>query len=257
MALKGRLKQGVTRGCFGRNSGLTLDGMAREAAAMGAKGFDLIQYADWPVLKKNGLVPTMVAGAGTIAEGCNRKENHEKLEEQFRANIQRAAEAGCPNVITFSGNRRGISDEEGLENSAIILKKVAPMAEDKGVNICMELLNSKVDHKDYQNDHTAWGAALCKRVGSPRMKLLYDIYHMQIMEGDVIRNIREFYPYIGHFHTAGNPGRHEITAEQELNYKAIVTAILDLGYTGYLVHEYSPVREWRKSLEEAFAICDL
>jgi hydroxypyruvate isomerase len=255
LVLKGRLKQGVTRGCFGR--GRTLEDMARDAARLGVKGFDLIGPADWPILKKYGLVPSMVPGGGSIAEGTNRKENHEKMEAQFRENIPRAAAEGCPNVITFSGNRRGMGDEEAWENSALLLKKVTPLAEEKGVTICMELLNSKVNHKDYQCDRTAWGAELCKRVGSPRFKLLYDIYHMQIMEGDVIRTIRDNYQYIAHFHTAGNPGRHELDATQELNYRPIAQAIADLGYQGYFSHEYSPLKDPLTSLEEALRLCDV
>jgi hydroxypyruvate isomerase len=254
---KGRLKQGVCRGVFGRRSGMTLDDMAREAARLGAVSFDLTGPADWPTLKKHGLVPSMVSGAGGIAEGTNRKENHAKMEAQFRENIPRAAENGLPNVITFSGNRKGMGDEEAWENSALLLKKITPLAEDKGVTICMELLNSKVDHKDYHCDKTAWGAELCRRVGSPRFKLLYDIYHMQIMEGDVIRTIRDNFQYIGHFHTAGNPGRHEIGADQELNYLPIATAIADLGYKGYFCHEYSPLKDPLPSLDEALRICDV
>jgi len=257
MALKGRLKQGVTRGCFRGLPGMALDDMAREAAALGAKSFDLIAYQDWPTIRKYGLVPSMVPGAGTIPDGCNRRDLHPKLEEDFRTNITRAAGAGCPNVITLSGNRRGMSDEEAWENCTAILKRVTPLAEDKGVTICMELLNSKVDHKDYQCDHTAWGVELCRRVGSPRFKLLYDIYHMQIMEGDVIRTIRDNFQYLAHFHTGGNPGRHEITSEQELNYRAVAQAIVDLGFTGYFCHEYTPVRDWKKSLEEALTLCDV
>jgi hydroxypyruvate isomerase len=231
--------------------------MAREAARLGAKGFDLLGHQDWPIVQKHGLVPSMVPGAGTIPDGCNRRENHAKLEEQFRENIPRAAEAGCPNVITFSGNKRGMPDEQAWDNCLEILKRVVPLAEDKGVTICMELLNSKVDHKDYQCDHVVWGVELCKRVNSPRFKLLFDIYHMQIMDGDIIRNIRDYAQYIGHFHTAGNPGRHEISADQELNYHAVALAIADTGFTGYLVHEYSPTRDPLASLEETLKICDV
>jgi hydroxypyruvate isomerase len=254
---KGRLKQGVCRGVFGRRPGQTLDDLARDAVRLGAVSFDLIGPADWPVLKKHGLVPSMVPGGGGIAEGANRKENHAKMEAQFRENIPRAAENGCPNVITFSGNRKGMGDEEAWENSALLLKKVAPLAEDKGVTICMELLNSKVNHPDYHCDHTAWGVQLCQRVNSPRFKLLYDIYHMQIMEGDVIRTIRDNIKYIGHFHTAGNPGRHEIGADQELNYRPIAAAIAELGYAGYFCHEYSPLKDPLPSLDEALRICDV
>jgi hydroxypyruvate isomerase len=252
---KGRLRQGVTRGCFGR--GMALEDMCKHAARLGVQGFDLVGFKDWPMVKKYGLTPSMVPGAGSIADGSNRKENHEKMLAQFRENILRAAEEKCPNVITFSGNRKGMGDEEAWENSVALLKQITPLAEDKGVTICMELLNSKVNHPDYQSDRTLWGVELCKRVGSPRFRLLYDIYHMQIMEGDVIRTIRANFEYLAHFHTAGNPGRNEITAEQELNYRPIAQAIADLGYKGFFSHEYSPKRDALQSLDEALRICDV
>ncbi len=188
------------------------------------------------------------------------------IEQQFRENLELAAKEGAPNVITFSGNRRGRSDEEAWSACYDILKKVTPIAEDKGVTIVMELLNSKVDHPDYQCDRTPWGVELCKRVNSPRFKLLFDIYHMQIMEGDSIRTIRNNFQWIGHFHTAGNPGRNEISGPSELDYRHIAQAIVDLGYTGYLSHEYGPRRDpqTRKPLkdplqllDEAITICDV
>ncbi len=252
---KGRLKQSATRGCFGR--GISLEQAARLAVRLGLKGLDLIGPQDWPVLQKHGLIPTMAPGGGTIADGLNRTENHDTIESQLRENIEKAAVGGVPNVITFSGSRRGLSDEEGIDNCVLGLNRVKAVAEDKGVTICMELLNSKVNHKDYQCDRTPWGAEVIKRVNSPRVKLLYDIYHMQIMEGDIIRTIRENIQYIGHFHTAGNPGRHEIDESQELNYRAIAKAIADLNFTGYLAHEYSPQRDPVASLDEAIRICDV
>jgi len=252
--LKGRLKQSAARWCY-RN--IPIEDLAREAAAMGLKGIDLIEPKDWPTLKKHGLVPTMVSGGGTIADGLNRKENHDKLEREFRENIPRAAEAGVPNVITFSGNRRGLPDSEGIENCVAGLNRVKALAEQHGVTICLELLNSKIDHKDYQCDHTPWGVEVVKRVNSPRVKLLYDIYHMQIMEGDVIRTIRENIQWIAHFHTGGVPGRHEIDSSQELNYSAVIRAIVDTGFSGYVAHEFVPVREPLKSLREAALLCDL
>jgi hydroxypyruvate isomerase len=252
--LKGRLKQSAARWCY-RN--IPIEDLAREAAAMGLKGIDLIEPKDWPTLKKHGLVPTMVSGGGTIADGLNRKENHDKLEREFRENIPRAAEAGVPNVITFSGNRRGLPDSEGIENCVAGLNRVKALAEQHGVTICLELLNSKIDHKDYQCDHTPWGVEVVKRVNSPRVKLLYDIYHMQIMEGDVIRTIRENIQWIAHFHTGGVPGRHEIDSSQELNYPAVIRAIVDTGFSGYVAHEFVPVREPLKSLREAAVLCDL
>jgi hydroxypyruvate isomerase len=193
----------------------------------------------------------------SITDGLNRKENHDWIEAELRSHIDFAAAEKIPNVICMSGNRKGMSDEEGLENCAIGLKRVVGLAEQKKVTICMEGLNSKVDHKDYMYDRTGWGVALCKKVGSPRFKLLYDIYHMQIMEGDVIRTIRENKDYIAHYHTGGVPGRNEIDETQELNYPAIVKAILDTGYTGYLGQEYIPKREPLGSLALGFRICDV
>ena len=186
--LKGRLKQSVARWCYNK---IGLEDLAKAASRMGLKGIDLVNSEDWPVLQKYGLVPAMTPGGGTIPDGLNRKENHDRIEREMRENISKAAAASVPNVITFSGNRRGLADDEGLDNCVIGLNRIKKIAEDKGVTICLELLNSKVDHKDYQCDHTAWGVEVVKRVDSPRVKLLYDIYHMQIMEGDIIRTIRE------------------------------------------------------------------
>ncbi|MFZ5927435.1 MAG: hydroxypyruvate isomerase family protein [Acidobacteriota bacterium] len=253
---KNRLKQGVCPGVFGR--GMALEDRARHAARLGAHCFDLQAPQNWPVLKKYGLIPTVVPGGGRLTDACNDKALHEKILAEFRENIPRARKEGVPNVITFSGNRRGKSDEEGLENCYIVLKEAVKVAEDNEVTIVMELLNSKVDHKDYQCDHTAWGVELCRRVNSPRFKLLYDIYHMQIMEGDIIRTIRANIQYIGHFHTAGNPGRHQFDDTQELNYRAIAQAIVDAGYTGFLSHEYSPTTpDPLKTLDEMMTICDV
>ncbi len=253
---KNRLKQGVCGGVFGRQ--MPFEERVKQAARLGAHCFDLQGQQNWPVLQKYGLVPTVVPGGGKLTDACNDKSLHAAILAQFKENIPAAKKAGAPNVITFSGNRRGKSDEEGMDNCVLVLKEAAKIAEDNGVNICMELLNSKVDHKDYQCDHSAWGAEVCKRVGSPRMKLLFDIYHMQIMEGDIIRNIRTHYQYIGHFHTAGNPGRHQFDDTQEMNYRGIAQAIVDLGYTGYLSHEYSPTTDDPlKTLDEMMRICDV
>jgi hydroxypyruvate isomerase len=253
---KNRLKQGVCGGVFGRQ--MPFEERAKHAARLGAHCFDLQGQQNWPILAKYGLVPTVVPGGGRLTDACNDKALHEAVLKQFRENIPAAKKAGAPNVITFSGNRRGKSDEEGMENCYIVLKEAVKIAEDSEVTICMELLNSKVDHKDYQCDHTKWGVELCKRVGSPRMKLLYDIYHMQIMEGDIIRTIRENIAYIGHMHTAGNPGRHQFDDSQELQYGPIAKAIVDTGYTGYLSHEYSPTTpDPLKTLDEMMRICDV
>ncbi|MBI4889248.1 MAG: TIM barrel protein [Acidobacteria bacterium] len=253
---KNRLKQGVCGGVFGRN--MPFEERAKNAARLGAHCYDLQGQQNWPVLQKYGLIPTMVPGGGRLTDACNDKTLHADVLKQFRENIPAAKKVGSPHVITFSGNRRGKSDEEGMENCYIVLKEAVKIAEDNEVTICMELLNSKVDHKDYQCDHTKWGVELCKRVASPRMKLLYDIYHMQIMEGDIIRTIRENIAYIGHFHTAGNPGRHQFDDTQELQYGPIAKAIVDLGYTGYLSHEYSPTTpDPLKTLDEMMRICDV
>jgi hydroxypyruvate isomerase len=256
---KGRIKQGVTRGVFAR--GTSLEDCCREAAALGIKGFDLIGPADWPTLKKYGLTPSMYsAGAGgTIPDALNRKENHERIEQSIRAAIDQSAEAGAPNVITFSGNRRGMDDREGADNCVAFLDKVKSHAEDKGVTICMEYLNSKVNHKDYMFDHIAWGVDVMKRVNSPRVKILFDIYHAQIMDGDIVRNIRDNFQWIGHFHTGGNPGRHDIDGTQELNYRFIAQAIADLNYTGFISHEYSPApgHDPIATLNKAIEICDV
>jgi hydroxypyruvate isomerase len=255
---KGRLKQCVTSGVFGK--GRTLEENARDAARLGAKGFDLIGPKDWPTLKKYGLIPTMVLGfGGTIPDALNRKENHDRIEASMREGIDICAKEKAPNLITFSGNRRGMADAEGMDNCALFLNKIKAQAEDKGVTICIELLNSKVNHKDYMCDHASWGVELMKRVGSPRVKLLYDIYHMQIMDGDIARTIRDNIQYIAHFHTGGNPGRHEIDETQELNYHFVAQAIADAGFTGYIAHEYSPAqgRDPIQSLEQAMKICEV
>jgi hydroxypyruvate isomerase len=251
----GRLKQSVTAGVF-KGSNMTLDEMCQEAARLGIYGFDLIGPKDWPVLKKHGLVPTMTPNpwGGTISDALNRKENHDRIRGTLTEAIDLAAEAGCPNVITFSGNRRGMSDEEGADNCVLFLNTIKAHAEDKGVNVCMELLNSKVNHPDYMCDHTAWGVGVMKRVNSPRVKLLYDIYHMQIMDGDIVRTIRNNIQYIAHFHTGGNPGRHEIDGTQELNYRFVAESIAELGFTGVVAHEYTPARDPRESLKQAVEI---
>jgi hydroxypyruvate isomerase len=255
---KGRLKQGVTMGVFAR--GTTLEDACKESARLGIKGFDLRGPADWPTLKKYGLVSSMyqpTAGA-SIPNGLNRKENHARIDQGMRAAIDESAAAGVPNIITFSGNRAGMADAEGADNCVAFLNNIKGYAESKGVTICMELLNSRVNHKDYMFDHMAWGVDVMKRVNSPRVKILYDIYHAQIMDGDVVRNIRDNFQWIGHFHTGGNPGRHDIDEGQELNYRFIAQSIVDLGFTGFLSHEYSPNagEDAIGVLEKAIGICD-
>jgi hydroxypyruvate isomerase len=255
---KGRFKQGVTRGVFGR--GANLEDSCREAARLGIKGFDLIGPKDWPTLKKYGLVPSMYPSGpgGTIPEALNRRENHERLRPLMHAAIDEAAANGVPNIITFSGNRNGMADQEGADTCVAFLNEVKAHAEDKQVTICMEYLNSKVNHKDYMFDHIAWGVEVMRRVNSPRVRILYDIYHAQIMDGDIVRNIRDHFQWIGHFHTGGNPGRHEIDETQELNYRFVMQAIADLGYTGFVSHEYSPSdgHDPMAELTKAIKICD-
>ena len=256
---KGRLKQCVTQGVFSKS--MPFEETCREAARLGCKGYDLIGPRDWPTLKKYGLVPTMYppGPGGTITDALNRTENHDRLEKSMHAAIDESVAAGVPAIITFSGNRRGMPDEEGADNCVSFLNRVKAHAEDKGIDICMELLNSKVDHKDYMCDHSVWGVGVVKRVNSPRVKLLYDIYHMQIMEGDICRTIAENFQWIGHFHTGGNPGRHEIDGTQELNYRFIAETIANLGFTGYIAHEYYPApgRDPIQSLNQALEICDV
>jgi hydroxypyruvate isomerase len=255
---KGRLKQCVTQGVFARN--MSFEDSCREAAKLGIVGYDLRGPADWPTLKKYGLIPTMYPGpGGTIPDGLNRIENHDRLEKTMNAAIEESAANSVPNIITFSGNRRGMADDIGAENCVKFLNKVKAHAEDKGVTICMELLNSKVNHKDYMCDHTAWGVDVMKRVNSPRVKLLYDIYHLQIMEGDICRTIKDNIQWLGHFHTGGNPGRHEIDDTQELNYHFVAKTIADLGFSGYVAHEYSPAkgRDPIASLKQAIEIFDV
>ncbi|MGA3095082.1 MAG: TIM barrel protein [Bryobacteraceae bacterium] len=248
----GRLKQSVARWCFARTP---LEDLCRQAAEMGIAGIDLVDPPDWPTVLKYGLTPAMTTGAGTIPSGWNRKENHDRLEKQMQATITAAAQAKLPNVITFSGNRAGLSDAEGKENCIAGLRRVKKFAEDQGVTICMELLNSKIDHKDYQCDHTSWGVDVIKGVDSPRVKLLYDIYHMQIMEGDIIRTIRQNIQYIGHFHTGGVPGRHELDETQELQWRSIAKAIADLNFQGFVGHEFLPARDPMTSLRQAVELC--
>ena len=254
---KGRLKQGVTRGVFGRN--VSLEDCCREAAKLGIEGFDLIGPPDWPMLKKYGLVPSMYPGGpgGTIPIGPSHKDTHEKLVAEMHKAIDEAAANGVPNIISLAGEKRGISYEEGADNMVAYMNAIKAHAEDKQVTICLEYLNSKVNHKDYMFDHIAWGVDVMKRVNSPRVKILYDIYHAQIMDGDIVRNIRDHYQWIGHFHTGGNPGRHEIDETQELNYRFVMKAIADLGFTGFVSHEYSPSQgnDPLKELARAMEIC--
>jgi hydroxypyruvate isomerase len=254
---KGRLRQGVCKGVF-KGTNLDIDGMCREAARVGAVGIDLVGPEAFPSLQKYGLIPSILpGGSGIKKDGINDPKNHALVDGKMREAIKAAASVKAPNVIVLAGDREGISDEQGLEHCAKFLDNIKRFAEDSQVTLCIELLNSKVNHPGYMCDHTAWGVALCKRVNSPRVKLLYDIYHMQIMEGDLIRTIQQNFQYIGHFHTAGNPGRHEFDETQEIYYPPICKAIADLGYQGILSHEYTPTKDALPTLEKMMRICEV
>jgi len=250
---KGRIHQSVCQWCYPH---IPLEQLAEYAAKIGLRGVDLLQPEEYEIPRRYGLVCTMgYAGGGDIGKALNRVENHAAIEQAFRTNIPKAAKAGVPNVITFSGNRAGMPDDEGARNTIAGLNRVKKVAEDHGVTICVELLNSKVNHPDYMCDHTAWGVRVVQEVNSPNVKLLYDIYHMQIMEGDIIRTIRDNIGYIGHFHTGGVPGRHELDDSQELQWRSIAKAIADLHYDGYFAHEFVPTRDPMTSLREAVQLC--
>jgi hydroxypyruvate isomerase len=250
---KGRINQTVCQWCYGK---MKVEDLAANAARMGLKGMDLVGPEHWETLRKHGLTGTMTP-SHPIEKGINHKENWDFCLGAIRKSIDATAEAGFPNVICFSGNRNGMSDEEGLANCAEALKKVVGLAEEKKVTICMELLNSRVNHKDYMCDKSAWGVKLVKAVGSERFKLLYDIYHMQIMEGDVIATIKREHEHFAHYHTGGVPGRNEIDDTQELYYPAIMQAIVATGYKGWVGQEFIPKREPMVSLAQAARICDV
>jgi hydroxypyruvate isomerase len=250
---KGRIHQSVCRWCY---KDTPLEQLCQWATQLGLKGVDLLEVPEYEIPRRYGLICTMgYAGGGTIPDALNRPENHAAIEAAFRKNIPLAAKAGVPNVITFAGSRRGMSDDEGARNTIAGLNRLKPIAEDNGVTICLELLNSKVNHPDYMADHTAWGARVMREVNSPRAKLLYDIYHMQIMEGDLIDTIRQNIGVIGHFHTGGVPGRHELNATQEIQYAAVMQAIAASGFTGYVAHEFLPIADPLTSLREAVELC--
>jgi hydroxypyruvate isomerase len=255
-ATKGRINHSVCKWCYPK---IDLNDLCKEGKKFGLKSIELLGPKDWPTLKEHGLTCSMANGAEiSLTKGWNRPEAHEQLLKNYEDMIPKVAAAGLTNLICFSGNRGGLSDEDGIKNCVAGLKKLMPTAEKHQVNVVMELLNSKVDHKDYQCDHTAWGVEVCKGIGSERFKLLYDIYHMQIMEGDVIATIKKFHPYIAHYHTGGVPGRNEIDETQELNYPAIMRAIVETGYKGFVAQEFIPKRsDAIASLKQGVAICDV
>jgi len=263
-ATKGRINHSVCKWCYGS---IALEDLCVAGKAMGLQSVELLEVKDFPTLKKHGLVCAMVSGVpGGISSGFNRTENHDRILAFYEQAAPLVANAGFKNIICFSGDRKGMSDEQGLENCALGLKRVMPICEKYKVVAVMELLNSKIDHADYMCDHTKWGVELAKRVGSDNFKLLYDIYHMQIMEGDVIRTIRgdkakgieSAAPYIAHYHTGGVPGRHEIDDTQELYYPAIMQAIVETGFKGHVAQEFIPKRsDAIASLRQGVTICDV
>jgi len=256
LKLKGNINHSVCRWCF---SGLDVETLCVEAKKIGIKGIDLVGPKDWPTLKKHGIESTMCNGAEiNLVDGFNDEKFHEKLIRNYTEMIPLVAAAGYKNLICFSGNRRGKDNETGWNNCVKGLKQLMPIAEKHNVVLVMELLNSKINHKDYQCDTTAWGVELCKRLGSENFKLLYDIYHMQIDEGDVISTIRDNHQYIAHYHTAGVPGRNEIDDTQELYYPAIMKAIAETGFKGFVAQEFIPKNEDKlASLKKAISICDI
>ncbi|TCS87332.1 hydroxypyruvate isomerase [Anseongella ginsenosidimutans] len=256
--MKGRINHSVCKWCFPDTS---LEDLCKAGKELGLQSIELLTVIDFPLLQKYGLECGMVSGVpGGIPQGLNRMENHDKIVEFFEEHIPLVAASGfrIKNIICFSGNRDGMDEEEGLENCKKGLQRIMPLAEKHKVTVCMELLNSKVDHPDYMCDHTAWGAELAKSVGSESFKLLYDIYHMQIMEGDMIRTIRDNHQYIGHYHTAGVPGRNEIDESQEIYYPAVMRAIAETGFNGYVAQEFIPKGEDKLgALAAGIKLCDV
>ena len=258
--LKGRINHSACRWCYGK---VALDDLCKAGKEMGMVAIDLLNPNEFETVKKYGLVCSMVFnpvidGLGGIGKAWNRVEHHDKLVQAYEQRIKETADAGYERLICFSGNRAGLDDQKGLENCATGLKRIMALAEERKVTICMELLNSKRSHKDYQCDHTAWGVELVKRISSERFKLLYDIFHMQIMDGDVCDTIKENHQYFDHYHTGGVPGRAEIDETQELNYPRIMKAILDTGFKGYVAQEFVPKRaDALASLRQGVQICDV
>jgi hydroxypyruvate isomerase len=264
--LKGNIHHSASAWCYNglfngskdKPAKMTFEDFCRECSKLGLESVELLGPDQWPAVKKAGITCAMCNGPDNIPYGWNRVDHHDVLLPKFEKAIPQVAEAGFPNIITFSGNRKGMSNEEGLENCVKGLKRLVPIAEKNKVTVCMELLNSKRDHKDYMCDHAAWGVEVCKRVGSERLKLLYDIYHMQIMEGDMIATIRENHQYIGHYHTGGVPGRNEIDDTQEICYPAVMKAIVATGYKGFIGQEFVPKRpDALASLKQCVLICDV
>jgi hydroxypyruvate isomerase len=250
-----RLKQSVSRWCYNK---IPMPEFCRSVKDMGLTAVDLLGEKDWAVAADHGLICSMGSGfGGTIPDGLNDRKNHDTIVKGLEEGLPRAAKMKVPNLITFFGNRKGIPDQEGLDNCVIGLLRIKAAAEQTGVTVALEVLNSKVDHKDYLGDRSAYGFQIIKAVNSPKVKVLYDIYHMQIMEGDVIRTIRDNHPLICHYHTGGVPGRNELDDTQELQWRTVARAIADTGFTGYFAHEFVPRRDPLTSLREAVALCDV
>lgn len=257
LKLKGNINHSVCQWCY---NFMSLEELCLLVKSIGFNAIDLIAPKDWPTLQKHGIYSSMcyTDGEVSLTKGLNDKQYHDKIVKQLLDVMPLMVKAGYKNVICFSGNRNGMDDQTGMDNCVEALKRVMPTAEKLGIIVNMELLNSKVDHKDYMCDKTAWGVELCKKLGSPNFKLLYDIYHMQIDEGDVIRTIQQYHPYFGHYHTAGVPGRHEIDDTQELFYPAIMKAIVATGFKGYVAQEFMPAAaDKQASLKTAVETCDV
>ncbi|HEY5907269.1 MAG TPA: TIM barrel protein [Vicinamibacteria bacterium] len=252
----GRIKQSVCRWCYEK---IPLPDFCKAVKGLGLTAIDLIEEKEWPLLADHGLVCSMgwKTGGGGIPDGLNDPKNHDLIVKGLLDVMPRAKQLGVPNLIAFFGNRKGMSDDDAIKNCVIGLLRVKQAAEEHGLNVCVELLNSKVDHKDYQGDRTWFGVEVVKRVESPRVKLLYDIYHMQIMEGDIMRTIKNNHQWIAHYHTGGVPGRHELDDSQELNWRTVSKTIAETGFTGYVAHEFVPTRDPLTSLREAIVLCDV
>jgi len=257
LKLKGNINHSVSRWTFNY---LSLDELCKAVKDIGFNAIDLLKPEDWPTVQKYGIYSSMcyTSGKNDLYNGLNDPANHEQLIQEYLATIPIMAKAGYKNLICFTGARRGMDDETGMTNCKTALEKILPAAEKNGITMVMELLNSKIDHKDYMCDHVEWGAELCKRISSDNFKLLFDIYHMQIQEGDIIRNVTDYHQYIAHYHTGGIPGRHEINNTQELYYPAVMKAIVATGYKGYVAQEFMPTYPNKlDSLKEAIQICDV
>jgi hydroxypyruvate isomerase len=249
----GQLVQSVCRWCY---QDIPLADFFRQVGSLGLTAVDLLERDEWVIASDYGLsCSTGYGGGGTVKHGINDRSNHDEIVSNLEESLPRAARAGVSQIIVFVGNRRGMSDVQGIDNCTAALQRIVPAAESEGVTVLVELLNSRVNYPDYHGDRTAFGIEIIKRVGSPRVKLLYDIYHMQVMEGDIIRTIRENSEYIGHYHTGGVPGRRELGSDQELNWPVVCRAIAETGYQGYIAHEFVPTREPMMSLGEAVRLC--